>query len=132
MAINLAKSGSISVLPIRWRGLQSCSGIMNERAIQEAVDRLARQFRPDRIILYGSHSRGDADPRSDVDLLVVAPVDGDRLALVRAMDRALKGLRMPRDIVVYSPEEYEREREIPGTVARAASVEGRVLYERAA
>ena len=36
------------------------------------------------------------------------------------------------DIVLYSPEEYERERDIPGTVARVASVEGRVLYERAA
>ena len=105
---------------------------MNDEAIQQAVDRLARQFHPERIILYGSHSRGDADPRSDVDLLVVAPVHGDRLAMVLAMDRALRGLRMPRDIVVYSPEEYERERDIPGTVARAASAEGRVLYERAA
>jgi hypothetical protein len=44
----------------------------------------------------------------------------------------LWGLRLARDIVVMSPEEFERDREIPGTIARPAWLEGKVLYERAA
>jgi hypothetical protein len=44
------------------------------------------------------------------------------------MDRAL-GLGFARDIVVLTPEEYERDRHLPGTVARPAWLEGKVLYE---
>jgi len=33
---------------------------------------------------------------------------------------------------VLTPEEYERDRKIPGTVARPASLEGKVLYDSAA
>jgi hypothetical protein len=46
-----------------------------------------------------------------------------------AMDRALKGLGFARDVVVLTPEEFERDRHIPGTVARPAWREGTVLYE---
>jgi hypothetical protein len=45
------------------------------------------------------------------------------------MDRALWGLRLARDIVVLTPEEYEQDRRIPGTIARPGSLEGRALYE---
>jgi hypothetical protein len=38
-----------------------------------------------------------------------------------AMDRALRGLPIARDIVILTPEECERDKEIPGTIARPAS-----------
>ena len=44
-----------------------------DAAIAEITDRIVRQFEPERIILFGSQARGDADDRSDVDLLVVMP-----------------------------------------------------------
>lgn len=37
----------------------------------DMIDRSARDFDPLRIILFGSHARGDATPDSDIDLLVV-------------------------------------------------------------
>jgi len=49
--------------------------------IQEMVERIVRQFTPDKIILFGSHARGCAGPDSDVDLLIVMPVTVHRLAL---------------------------------------------------
>jgi predicted nucleotidyltransferase len=100
--------------------------------LHEAVNRLVRGFHPDRIILFGSQARGDADAGSDADLLVICSLDTDRRELILAMDRALWGLRLARDIVVMSPEEFERDRQIPGTIARPAWLEGKVLYERAA
>jgi hypothetical protein len=45
------------------------------------------------------------------------------------MDRALRGLGFARDIIVLTPEEFERDRNIPGTVARPAWQEGKVIYE---
>lgn len=103
-----------------------------QQILDEATQRLVKQFSPTRIILFGSQARGTADDRSDVDLLVVCQVAGRKRDLMVAMDRALGGLGIARDVIVLTPEEYERDRNIPGTVARPASLEGKVLYDSAA
>jgi predicted nucleotidyltransferase len=103
-----------------------------EETLRLATDRLVEQFRPQRVILFGSQARGMADARSDVDLLVICPVppgQGSRRALMVAMDRALRGVEVATDVIILTPEEFERDRLIPGTVARPAWREGRVLYE---
>ena len=105
---------------------------VNEEALRTATERLVAQFRPKRVILFGSQARGTADEHSDVDLLVVCSVGsspGSRRALMVAMDRALSGLGFARDVLILTPEEFERDRHIPGTVARPAWREGMVLYE---
>ncbi|MHB9028427.1 MAG: nucleotidyltransferase domain-containing protein [Candidatus Latescibacterota bacterium] len=98
--------------------------------ISSAVDRLVREFHPQRIILFGSHARGTADDRSDVDLLVIAEFQDGRRKKQVEMDCALRGVGFARDIVVMKPEEYERDKDIPGTIAHPAYREGKVLYER--
>jgi predicted nucleotidyltransferase len=75
-------------------------------------------FRPEKIILFGSQARGTADERSDVDLLVVCPFQGDRRKVMLAMDRALGGLRQAFDVLVLRPKEFVRDQRIPGTVGR--------------
>jgi len=101
-----------------------------QNIIDAALRRLVEGFDPERIILFGSQARGSADDRSDADFLVITRVTGGRRALMLKMDRALRGLGLARDIVILTPEEFERDREIPGTIARPAAQEGRVLYER--
>jgi predicted nucleotidyltransferase len=39
-------------------------------------DRIAREFQPERIILFGSYAYGTPDDDSDVDLLVILPFEG--------------------------------------------------------
>ena len=102
--------------------------VTNEQ-IASAVHRLVERFDPERIILFGSQARGTADERSDVDLLVISRFTGKRRELLVEMDRTLRGMGIARDIVLLTPEEYDRDRDIPGTVARPASLEGKVLYE---
>lgn len=103
-----------------------------QQVLEEVTRRLVQSFKPTRIILFGSQARGTADDRSDVDLLVICSVEGDRGDLALAMDRALRGLGLARDIVVLTPEEFEMDRHIPGTIARPAWREGKVLYDSAA
>ncbi len=103
-----------------------------QQILHAATQRLVEQFAPIRIILFGSQARETPDDRSDVDLLVVCTVTGRKRDLMVAMDRALRGLGIARDVIVLTPEEYERDRHIPGTVARPASLEGKVLYDSAA
>ncbi|MCK4659418.1 MAG: nucleotidyltransferase domain-containing protein [Phycisphaerae bacterium] len=103
-----------------------------QHVLQEATRRLVESFKPTRIILFGSQARGTADDRSDVDLLVICAVDGKRRHLMVAMDRALKGLGIARDIIVLTPDEFEMDHHIPGTIARPAWLDGKVLYDSAA
>lgn len=98
--------------------------------IEEILRRIVQQFKPDRVILFGSHARGDAGPESDADLLVVMPVSGSRRKQATAIELALVGVNLPVDLIVATPEEAERQRRQKGTVVGAALREGRLLYER--
>ena len=104
--------------------------MISKEILDEVTRRLVDGFHPERIILFGSQARGTADDRSDADFLVITELTARRRVLMLEMDRALRGLGLARDIVVLTPEEFERDREIPGTIARPASKEGKVLYER--
>ena len=109
---------------------------MSETVIQdtiaEMVRRIVRQFAPEKIILFGSHARGMGGPDSDADLLVVMPVPGSKRRLAEEIDLALAGVGMPKDMIVVTPEEVEKYREIVGTIIYPAVHEGKVLYERVA
>jgi predicted nucleotidyltransferase len=101
-----------------------------ERKIQQMVSRIVRRFDPERIILFGSHARGDAGPDSDVDLLIVLPFSGSKHEKTVEIRLALRGIRVPKDIVVTTPEDFLWRKEVPGTIERPAALEGKLLYAR--
>jgi len=102
--------------------------MISDDILKEATARLVERFHPERIILFGSQARGTADRDSDVDLLVIGRYEGNRHDLATEMSRVLGELPFPRDIIVMTPEEFERDRRIPGMVARPAAREGQTLY----
>ena len=104
---------------------------VTRREIQQMVRRIVSRFHPEKIILFGSHARGDAGPDSDVDLLVVMPLLGSRLEKQLEIRLALRSIQIPKDIVVTTPEDFQWRKEIPGTIERPAAREGKVLYARA-
>jgi len=106
--------------------------MVQQDTLVKAARRLAERFHASKIILFGSQARGTADEHSDVDMLVVAPLRRPRQALLLEMYRELGGREFGCDLVLLSEEEYETDRCVPGTVARPAALEGKVLYERSA
>lgn len=104
--------------------------MISKEIINEATRRLTKRFHPERIILFGSYARGTADNKSDVDLLVICPLRKKRRTLTLEMNRSLWGMGLARDIVILTQKEFETEKEIPGTIARYAFKEGKLLYER--
>jgi predicted nucleotidyltransferase len=98
--------------------------------IKEMVNRIVEQFEPEKIILFGSYARGTAGPDSDADLLVVMPVEGSKRKRATEIDLALFGIDMPADVVVVTPEELERQKDVIGTFVHPAVCEGQVVYER--
>jgi len=98
--------------------------------IREMVNRIVRQFDPERVILFGSYSRGKPGPDSDVDLLVVMQVRGSRRDAQLAIRCALHDIRIPKDVVVTTPEDFEWRKDVVGTIERPAAREGVVLYAK--
>ena len=100
--------------------------------IDEMIRRIVERFHPEQIILFGSYARGQAGPDSDVDLLVVMAVSGSKRKLAVEIDLAVAGMGLPKDIIVVTPEEMARTKDIIGTIVYPAVREGRVMYDRAA
>ena len=94
------------------------------------VKKLVEQFDPDSIILFGSHARGDAHADSDIDLLVILSFTGSKMEKQLEMRIALHEFRIAKDVIVTTPDEVERRRNIPGTIIQPALQEGKVLYAR--
>ena len=100
----------------------------HNKVFKEATKRLVTRFHPEKIILFGSQARGTADKHSDIDLLVICPVKKQRIKMMVEMNRTLRELDQAFDILVLSARGYERDRQIPGTLARYVSKEGKILY----
>lgn len=98
--------------------------------LAEVVRRLVDAYRPDRIYLFGSVARGDANPDSDYDFMIIVPDDapGELRDCSRAYS-ALRGLGLAKDVLVWKRSQFENrlplKASLPSTVVR----EGKLLYE---
>ena len=102
--------------------------MISEDTIRQAVATLVAVANPQRIVLFGSHARGDAGPDSDLDLLVVEKEVPHRAQEMVRLSRALRPLRVPVDVLVVTEEELQRYGDEPGSVYWWALKEGRVLH----
>jgi len=99
--------------------------------IDDIVKRIVEQFHPVKIILFGSRARGVAAPDSDVDLLVVMEVVSSKRRQAVQIDLALADRTFPLDLIVVTPEEFEKYRDVVGHVVYPAVREGKVVYDAA-
>jgi predicted nucleotidyltransferase len=94
----------------------------------EIPKRLAR-LSPQLILLFGSRATGAARKDSDYDLLVVMDVRDPSQPRSSPVRRLLRGLGVPFDVVVYTPEEWSSYRSHPQSLAHELARAGRVLHE---
>jgi uncharacterized protein len=103
----------------------------SEATIAEAVRRLVVAARPKRVILFGSHARGEARPDSDVDFLVVEPAVQDTVGEMVRLRRSLRGLDIAADVIVVSEADIAAWGHLPGSPLYEPLREGQVLHEAA-
>ena len=94
------------------------------------VRRIVQQFQPEKVILFGSHARGQAHADSDVDLLVIMPVSGSKREKAIEVAVALHDFPVPKDIIVSTPDDFQWRKEIVGTLERPSAIEGKLLYAK--
>ncbi|NUN95301.1 MAG: nucleotidyltransferase domain-containing protein [Candidatus Omnitrophica bacterium] len=104
--------------------------MIDEGLLRHITDTIVEGLRPHRVVLFGSHAKGNAGSQSDIDLFIEmdSPLSPPRRAL---QVNRLFGLRpWSMDIVVYTPEEVARYRDTPGTLISEVEATGIVLYEQ--
>lgn len=97
------------------------------REIKAFCGRLAVEYRPSRIVLFGSYAHGKPRPDSDVDLLVVMPFKGSGVSKAAEMIRKLSP-SFAVDLVIRTPSDVERRVAMNDFFLKEAA-SGRLLYE---
>jgi predicted nucleotidyltransferase len=107
---------------------------MNAVAAEAMIERAGRALidaapAPAKVILFGSHARGEANDGSDFDFLVIEETVLDRLAEAVRLREALGDFNAPVDVIVMEAALAERRAKVRGTMVHRALREGRVLAE---
>jgi predicted nucleotidyltransferase len=100
----------------------------SESEIQTLADKIVREFHPEKIILFGSHARGDTRPDSDVDLLVIMDSDQHPSRIAAEITYRVHPRRYPLDLIVRSPQLVDTRLKMNDWFMRDIMREGRVLY----
>ena len=105
--------------------------VITQRQIETYAEDVARQFRPLKIVLFGSYAYGNPTEDSDVDLMVVMPKDPSG---VRNRDKAIAidsaiPATFPLDLLVRNPEDIAWRLEEGDCFLQDVFSKGRVLYE---
>ena len=103
---------------------------VSAREIGAVAEKIAAQFRPDKIILFGSYAYGRPTADSDVDMLVVMNTRLRPRQQRLVISRALSPHPFPMDIVVKTPQEMSRRIALGDGFLGQIAKRGQVLYER--
>jgi predicted nucleotidyltransferase len=98
--------------------------------INHIIDRIKHRFHPEKIILFGSYATGKVTEESDVDLLIVADTDLPVKERFPAVGRLLGDFPVAFDVILKTPEEYERTKSVVNHIVYFADKYGKVVYER--
>jgi len=103
--------------------------MVDQKQISELSERIAQEFHPERIILFGSYAYGQPGPYSDVDLLVVLPFEGTgfrkSLEILNRVDPDFSV-----DLLARRPDDTARRYSEGDPLIREALDRGRIMYER--
>ena len=101
---------------------------MNHRALDQLVQQIVEIVRPLRIVVFGSAARGEFSSARDIDLLVVMPNGVHRRKTAQMLYQKVRGLRVPFDLVVATPDDLKKHRDNLGLIYRTALMEGQEVY----
>jgi len=99
--------------------------------LEKLVDFIASEYKPERIILFGSYGTEASNKNSDIDLLIIKETKKrfiDRVVELMQLIRSQFGFVYPVEPLVYTPEEWRHAKKINSIFTRTVLSKGVVLY----
>ena len=106
--------------------------MISDKTIEEIVNKIIKNYNPERIYLFGSYANGSPNENSDLDFIIVKHTDKPKHKRGREVRKYLMGLMVPIDLKVYTPNEFESERKSGYTFLNSIMKETKLSYEREA
>lgn len=102
---------------------------MANEEIQKITDIIVREFKPQKVVLFGSYAWGKPTKDSDVDLLVIKD-DAKKNTREMAVDleRILFNRTLSLDLLVYKPEQVAKRLSLRDPFIKKIMAEGKILY----
>jgi len=102
---------------------------MND-SLEKAIKIIVQVAKPDKIILFGSHAKGDDRSESDYDLLVLKRGVKKQRLLTQKIYLSFKDVGAPIDVIVADLDKYELLKTDPYLIYSEAARNGRMVYEK--
>ncbi len=102
----------------------------NQKQIRTVIKRIVRNYKPEKIYLFGSFAWGKPTEDSDVDLFIIKKTRENRHLRQLKVRRLIRG-ELPMDILVYTPQETKKRLKMGDFFIKDILEKGKVLYESA-
>ena len=97
--------------------------------VDQAVKKIAGEFDPEMIIIFGSVAKGEAGGQSDLDILVVMATELPYYKRAPEVRRKLLGIPLAMDILVITPEEFRTYKDDNRSFIKEIVRTGKIAYE---
>lgn len=101
-----------------------------EEKIQKIADRIVAEYKPEKIILFGSYAWGKPHKDSDLDFLIIKKTDDPILKRMSDVDRLFMRREFAMDFLVYTPKQIEKRKQMEDTFVINVLNKGKVLYAK--
>jgi predicted nucleotidyltransferase len=102
---------------------------LSTQFLNEITNRLVSALEPEQIFLFGSYAYGEPTEDSDIDLLVIiSKSDEPRYRRARQAYKALRGIGIPKDILVMTRSEVELKASVANSLVNQVIRQGKLLY----
>jgi len=105
--------------------------IKGQQEIQRIINKIVKEYKPEKVILFGSAAWGKIKPNSDFDLFIIKPSKKERRFRSTEVENILEDRKFPLDILVYTPKEVKNRLLIDDFFIKRILSQGKVLYEKA-
>ncbi|MFB6226094.1 MAG: nucleotidyltransferase domain-containing protein [Candidatus Paceibacteria bacterium] len=102
---------------------------IEEDVLDRIVKKIKTEYSPDQIILFGSYARGNPDPDSDLDLLIIKDTEKPQRKRQQELRKKIYPPEAPFDLIVLTPDEVKRKRK-SGVFINNILNKGRKIYEK--
>jgi len=104
--------------------------MIETRQINDIVNRIASNYNPDKIIMFGSYAHGTSSDNSDLDFILIKDTTEPKHKRGIEVRRLFFGLPIPMDFKIYTSSEFTFELSNKYSFLSSAIKDSKTLYER--
>lgn len=101
---------------------------INEKTIQKIKERIVKGAKPQKIVIFGSYAYGNPNKDSDLDIVVIKSTGLPMHKRSIEIRKLLRGISVPKDIIVYTPEEVSKWKNASSAFITTVLKNGRTIY----